>query len=140
MGEPAQNLLALAGHVAQGISGVDVVNGEGVAVDFVQVDAHLYQQFDARSDVCARLGGEVGFQHAVHRCPNDGAGFGPHLSGRGVFVHQFEVAVARVVLSRLTHLGTYPVTVGQCALQRAAHKGVEFKKREFFAGCHRARV
>ena len=129
------DLLASAHHVAHGEGGVDVVDGEGEAVEGVELDGDAHEHFQAGGEGAAGLFLEVGAEHAEAAGPDGAARPGGDLAGVFVFLDELQVAVAGIgVYAHFARLGAHPIRVGQGAREGLLDGEVQLGEREDAGG------
>ena len=127
--KPVQDFLTAAGHVAKGVGGVDVENVEGISVQFVEGDLHLYKHLHSSGQGSACLTQEVGTDIVPAACPDLPPGFGDESALQRVFLNKFQIAMS-AAFRRFAEFGLQPVGVMEVIVECPANGIVQFKKRE----------
>ena len=108
------DLLAPSHQVAHRERGVDVVDGQGEAVQLVKVDGHAHEHLQPRREGSAGLLLEVRADDGVLLGPDRAACSGCHLPGAFVLFDKLQIAVARIAIhAHLARLGPHPIRLGQ---------------------------
>ena len=128
--ESGDDLTPFAGHVTDGIGGVDGGDNPREPVGLMKLGIDAEQQFHAHRGPLVGHLIEIGGHHrpglapAFGRCPGHG-GIVPRS-----LLHQFHVAVA-LHLSYLHQFGLHPVVAVQLPFDGRSHQTVQFGKRQY---------
>ena len=129
------DLLPLAGHVAQSIGGVDVADNPGETVGLVELGIDPQQHLHARREPLAGGAFEVGADEHPLRGPALGRGFGYRRGCTLVLLDEFHVAMPPR-LAAFRQFCLYPVLFGHPALYHLAYEAVEFQQRQSVFSTH----
>ena len=121
------NLLTLAGHIAEGIGGVYVADNPRKSVGFVKLGIDAQQHLHAGTQLLPGGAFEIGLDHHPRLPPTFGR-CSCH-GGGGVFVLLYKLHIAMPsVLATLRQFRFYPIFLGQGILDGIAHEAVEFNQ------------
>ncbi len=124
--QPADRLLPLALHVAQGVGGVDVVDAEREAVEFVVGDGRPHEDADAGGQALPGLRLEAGREGRKGRTPHHGPRLGGRHAVRAALLDQLHVTVARIIDLDFGDLGADPHGQRKPLVERVAHEALQF--------------
>ena len=123
-----QDFLTAAGHVTEGIGGVDAEYIETITVLLMERDFHFQHHFHTGPQrlPCHRL--ELTRQTTISRCPTRDTGLG-HNPFPGLFVsfYEFPVKVSAIARTPFRKFTLHPIGIRETQLKGLTNKSIEFE-------------